>query len=246
MAYGNTFKRREMKYLLDERAYAAVREAVLPYMTADGYGRHTICNIYCDSDNNDLIRESLEKPVYKEKLRLRVYGNAVEDTSVCFLEIKKKFDGVVYKRRVKLPYKEALDYVNGGERPAYSQQIAEIDYLIHRARLKPRIVICYDRIAFFGNEDPEFRVTFDRNIRSRIDDLDLRSGDRGELLEGQPHSVMEVKAANAVPLWMTGLLSELGLYCGSFSKYGSIYRARFAEMTCSDNDITPETELIYV
>lgn len=246
MAYGNTFKRREMKYLLDEQTYAAVREAISQYMTEDGYGRHTICNIYCDSDNNDLIRESLEKPFYKEKLRLRAYGNAVEDESGCFLEIKKKFYGVVYKRRVKLPYKAALDYINGGEPPVYSQQIAEIDYLIHRAMVKPKIVICYDRRAFFGNEDPEFRVTFDGNIRSRTDDLDLRSWDYGELLEGQPRRVMEIKVAQAVPLWMVKILSELKLYCGSFSKYGSIYRSRFADMTCSVDNITSETELFYV
>lgn len=245
MAYGNTFKRREMKYLLDECMYEAVREAISPYVTEDGYGRHTICNIYCDSENDDLIRESLEKPVYKEKLRLRTYGTANSDSD-SFLEIKKKFDGVVYKRRVKLPYKAALDYINGGEPPIYSQQIAEMDYFMQRARLKPKIVICYDRRAFFGNEDMEFRVTFDWNIRSRTDDLDLRSGDNGEFLAGQPWRVMEIKTAQAMPMWMTKILSELELYCGSFSKYGSIYRARFADMTYPKEKFTPETELICV
>lgn len=244
MAYGNTFKRREMKYLLDERQYAAVREAISPYMTEDCYGRHTICNIYCDSDNDDLIRESLDKPIYKEKLRLRAYGKRVDDESDCFLEIKKKFNGVVYKRRVKLPYKAALDYINGGEPPGYSQQIAEMDYLIHRAELKPKIVICYDRRAFFGNEDAEFRITFDGNIRSRTHDLDLRAGDEGEYLAGQPCRVMEIKTANAMPMWMTNILSELGLYCGSFSKYGSIYRAGLADAAAEK--ISSETELLYV
>lgn len=229
MAYGNTFKRREMKFLLDKRLYTAVRKAISPYMTEDAYGKHTICNIYCDSENDDLIRESLDKPLYKEKLRLRAYGRSVAgDKDDSFLEIKKKFNGVVYKRRVKLPYKAALEYINGGEPPVYSQQIAEIDYLIHRAKLKPRIVICYDRRAFFGNDDKEFRVTFDGNIRSRTENLDLRAGDYGEYLEGQPYRVMEIKTAQAMPMWITEILSELEIYCGSFSKYGSIYRAHIA------------------
>ncbi len=246
MAYGNTFKRREMKFLLDERQYAAVREAISPYMTEDCYGKHTICNIYCDSDNDDLIRESLDKPLYKEKLRLRAYGGRMEsDEGDCFLEIKKKFNGVVYKRRVKLPYKAALDYINGGEPPERSQQMAEIDYLIHRAQLKPKIVICYDRRAFFGNDDAEFRITFDGNIRSRTDELDLRAGDRGEYLEGQPCRVMEIKIAHSMPMWMTKILSELELYCGSFSKYGSIYRARLSDSFAAEK-ISPETESVYV
>ena len=110
MAYGNTFMRSEIKFILNAEQYAAIRSAIAPYMTEDQYGKHTICNIYCDNDANDLIRTSLDKPVYKEKLRLRSYGAATDD-STAFLEIKKKFKGVVYKRRVKLPYKQALDYL---------------------------------------------------------------------------------------------------------------------------------------
>lgn len=229
MAYGNTFMRREMKFILSAEQYAAVRAAIAPYVTEDKYGKHTICNIYCDNDNFDLIRKSLDKPVYKEKLRLRSYGTATDD-STAFLEIKKKFKGVVYKRRVELPYKTALDYLTRGIEPNFeSQQLSEIDYMIKRNSLKPKIVICYDRRAFFGNEDREFRITFDSNIRSRTTDLDLRSGDYGEPLYGQPFRVMEIKVAQAMPLWMTRILSELKIYQGSFSKYGSIHRAAVAQ-----------------
>ena len=179
MAYGNTYKRHELKFVLSEQQYRAVREAISPYMTADEYGRHSILNIYCDSENSELIRLSLGKPVYKEKLRLRTYGTATDDGD-SFLEIKKKFKGVVYKRRVKLPYKTAFYYITSGQLPQSEnfsvkdrQQLAEIDYLMKRLSLKPKIVICYDRRAFYGNEDSEFRITFDGNIRYRTDNLDL-------------------------------------------------------------------------
>lgn len=230
MAYGNTFKRSELKFVLSEEQYRAVRRAIEPYMTADKYGRHSICNIYCDTDNSDLIRISLDKPVYKEKLRLRTYG-AANDDSPSFLEIKKKYDGVVYKRRVSLPYKSAFDYINGGAFPDGDslsfrdrQQLSEIDYMIKRLSLKPKIVICYDRRAFFGNDDRELRVTFDGCIRWRTDDIDLRKGDGGTPLINQPFCVMEIKIAAAMPLWLTKILSELKIYHSSFSKYGSIYR----------------------
>lgn len=229
MAYSNTFKRREVKYVLTQAQYQAVREALAPYMTEDKYGKHTICNIYCDSDNNDLIRASLEKPVYKEKLRLRTYGTP-KSGSRAFLEIKKKYKGTVYKRRMELTYDEAWNYLAHGMLPEeHSQQLDEIDYMIKRLELKPKIVICYDRRAFYGNDDREFRVTFDSGIRSRTDRLDLRNGDSGERLESVPDYIMEIKLSGAMPLWITRILSELGIYQGSFSKYGSIYLHRVAE-----------------
>lgn len=239
MAYGNTYKRHELKFVLSEQQYRAVREAISPYMTADEYGMHSILNIYCDSENSELIRLSLGKPVYKEKLRLRTYGTATDDGD-SFLEIKKKFKGVVYKRRVKLPYKTAFYYITSGQLPQSEnfsvkdrQQLAEIDYLMKRLSLKPKIVICYDRRAFYGNEDSEFRITFDGNIRYRTDNLDLRFGDAGcNALLCQPYCVMEIKIAAAMPVWMTKILSELHIYKGSFSKYGSI----FCEMIKSTND----------
>lgn len=225
MVYANTFKRREMKFLLNEEQFKIVSEGIKPFMTADSYGVSTILNIYLDNDNNDIIRTSLGKPSYREKLRLRSYGK-VSDGSTAFLEIKKKFKGVVYKRRLELPYKELFDYINGEklEIPAEKRQIfEETDYFIRRLGLKPAIVICYDRQAFFGNDDKEFRLTFDGNIRSRRTELDLRKGDFGEPLSNQPFRVMEVKSAGAVPLWLVKILSANKIYISGFSKYGNIY-----------------------
>ena len=223
MAYANTFKRREMKFLLDEAEYSKMINAISEFMTADEYGIHTILNIYLDNSNNDLIRSSLGKPVFKEKVRLRSYGTA-QDNSKAFLEIKKKYRGITYKRRLEQPYKELFDYITEGKKPEMRGQVfEELDYLIKRMGLKPKIVICYDRQAFYGNDDKEFRLTFDGNIRYRRNDLDLRSGDYGDYLLSQPFRVMEVKSVGAIPLRLVKKLSEFKIYHGSFSKYGSIY-----------------------
>lgn len=227
MAYANTFKRMEMKLLLDEEQYSKLREKIDSYMTADEYGVHTIMNIYFDNDNNDVIINSLSKPVYKEKLRLRAYGNAAEDNDQAFLEIKKKYRGVVHKRRLEMTYKELFDYAAGGIMPDISenqrQVFSEIEYFRKRLGLKPKIVICYDRQAFFGNDDKEFRMTFDSNIRSRRTDVDLRKGDFGELLNKQPYKILEIKTTGAVPLWLVKFLSENKIYASTFSKYGNIF-----------------------
>lgn len=223
MAYANTFKRREMKFLLDEEQYAFLRREIEKHMTEDDFGRHTILNIYLDNHNNDLIRSSLGKPVYREKLRLRAYGN-VEDNSEAFLEIKKKFRGTTYKRRFELTYKELHDYITDGTPPDKRGQVfEEIDYMIRRMSLEPKIVICYDREAYYGNDDKEFRLTFDGNVRFRRDELDLRLGDHGEYLITQPYTVMEVKSAGAIPIWLARTLSEKKIFHGSFSKYGNIF-----------------------
>ena len=223
MAYANTFKRREMKFLLDEEQYNQILSAVSDFMTEDPYSNQTVLNIYLDNYNNDLIRSSLGKPIYKEKVRLRCYGGA-EDNSTAFLEIKKKYRGITYKRRLERSYKELYDYITDGVTPETRGQVfEELDYLIKRMGLKPKIVICYDRKAFYGNDDKEFRLTFDGNVRYRRNDLDLRSGDGGEYLSSQPYRIMEVKSAGAIPLQLVKKLSEFKIYHGSFSKYGNIY-----------------------
>ncbi len=237
MAYANTFKRREMKFLLDEEQYKTVSDTVSRFMTEDDFGLHTILNIYLDNINDDLIRTSLGKPVYKEKLRLRTYGAygmSVGGDSEAFLEIKKKYRGITYKRRFEGTYKELFDYVTYGTPPEKRGQVfEEIDYMIRRLELVPKIVICYDREAYYGNDDKEFRVTFDGNVRYRKEDLDLRHGDGGERLDNTPYRIMEVKSAGAVPLWLVRVLSENRIYHGSFSKYGTIFQSELERAVVS-------------
>lgn len=218
------FNRYEKKYLMPEIVYQELRQRLEPRMNEDEYGLHTICNIYYDTHESDLIRRSIEKPVYKEKLRLRSYGIPEMDSTV-FLEIKKKYKKVVNKRRIPLTLQEAYDYVEKGIRPQKDSQILrEIDFFLQRYSLERGIYLAYDRIALYGKENPDFRVTFDRKIRSRHRDMGLEKGDYGELLLPEGYYLMESKIMGAAPLWFTEILSELAIYPVSFSKYGNIYR----------------------
>ena len=221
------FKRIEIKYLLDETTYMRLRERLKGMAEVDRYGESTILNIYYDTPDYRLIRTSLDKPDYKEKLRLRSYNTPTKE-SPAFIEIKKKYDGVVYKRRIDMKYDEALGYLAGSGDEVSSRlnrQIKnEIDYMrSYYGGLQPMMVISYDRIAMFGKEDPELRITFDRNIRYRTDRLDLRYGGSGKDLLKPGQRLMEVKIAGAFPLELARIFSELRIYPVSFSKYGRGY-----------------------
>ncbi|MGN0600435.1 MAG: polyphosphate polymerase domain-containing protein [Oscillospiraceae bacterium] len=224
MGYIGSFKRVEMKYLLSAEKYKALSEAVRPNLEEDQYGRTTICNIYFDTENYDIISHSIEKCDYKEKLRLRSYGVPENDSTV-FLEIKKKYDDVVYKRRIGLEYSEAVNFLENGIPPQDNGQIfREIDYFMKHYKPEPKLFIAYDRTAFCGKKEKELRVTFDFNIRSRRDELSLISGDSGKMLFNDDSVIMEIKANGAVPMWLAETLSELKIYKTSFSKYGQIYK----------------------
>lgn len=224
MAKGLTFERSEKKYLLTDEQYRALREVLDGYMEADAYGEYTVCNLYFDTEHNDLIRRSIEKPRYKEKMRLRSYGVVGDDDKV-FLEIKKKYKGVVFKRRIVLPYGEAKAYVYEGVVPSKTGQIfREIDYFIHFYQCKPKVFLSYDRLALSGTgEDKGLRITFDRNIRSRTERLDLAIPPDGEALLEEGLWLMEVKAPGSMPLWLTDAFTRLKIYPTSFSKYGRVY-----------------------
>ncbi len=231
-AYSNTFIRHEVKYLLTEQLENEVLLRVSRFMTEDKFTGETISSLYCDSDDDILIRASLDKPAYKEKLRLRAY-NTPENDSPVFLEIKKKFDGTVYKRRAAMTCEQAYRYLQGGVFPPCEdynnrQVMREIDWIVKRDGLKPRAAVFYDRRSFYGNDNRELRLTLDSNVRYRLDDVDLRNGTQGISVACQPYCVMEIKSAHSVPLWLAGILTEMRLYPGSFSKYGSVYCQRLS------------------
>ena len=221
------FNRYEKKYLMTEEIYLELRERLAPYMSVDQYGLHTICNLYYDTKDYDLIRRSIEKPVYKEKLRLRSYGIPTMESTV-FLEIKKKYNKIVNKRRIQLTLQDAYDYIESGIRPKMDSQILnEIDFFLHRYHLQRSVYLAYDRIALFQKDDPDFRVTFDQNIRSRQLDMGLEKGDMGKNLLPPGYYLMESKIMGATPLWFSQILSDLDIYPVSFSKYGNIYKTRY-------------------
>ena len=218
------FERTEIKYIITLKQRAALLKLIDAYIKPDEYGESTVCSLYFDTDDFLLIRNSLDKPTYKEKLRLRSYGTPKQDGSV-FLELKKKFRGVVYKRRQTLGYTEAKSYIEDGEMPNDSQIMREIDYTMLRYRsLRPRMFIGYDRTAFYSKTDHELRITFDKNVRFRTENLDLAKGSYGETILPPDRCIMEIKSLNSMPLWLTDALNRLEIFPGSFSKYGTAYR----------------------
>lgn len=224
------FKRVEKKYLLPESKFEEFMQSLGNRVTADQYGLHTICNVYYDNNQNDLIRRSIDKPVYKEKFRVRSYGIPSMQDSV-FLEIKKKFKGTVYKRRVEMPLEIAMDYLNNGRYPKeYDCQILrEIDYMLNYYDLSPHLYLAYDRRAYYVTDQPEIRFTMDQHIRSREDHLDLSYGDEGKHLFEEDLKLIEIKAPVALPEWFVTIMSELEVYPNSFSKYGKIYAKEHRE-----------------
>ncbi len=223
------FKRYEKKYRLSLEQYQELISRIITRLQPDQYGKYSICNIYFDSRDYRMIRTSLEKPVYKEKIRLRGYGQPGQKDQV-FLELKKKFDGVVYKRRIPMSLSEARKYLYYGIRPRqHSQVLDEIDYAVDFYQARPAVYLSYDRIAFSGKEDPELRVTFDMNIRARDYSLELDKGAFGVPLLGKRELLMEVKIPGAMPLWMSQALAELAIYPVSYSKYGTFYQEYIAD-----------------
>lgn len=219
----NIFQRTEKKYRLTKTQYQSFLALSAGKIEADQFGLHTISNIYYDTENYDLIRHSIDKPKYKEKFRVRGYGK-VDDDSQVYLEIKKKVNGVVYKRRTQMNHKQARRYLQKRIFPDRENQILkEIEYFMKYYEPVPKVYLAYDRIAYIGVEDPEIRITVDQNIRSRDEELELTAGDHGTVLEEELY-LMEVKVPLAYPIWLTQILSELKIYPVSFSKYGAVYK----------------------
>ncbi len=226
------FNRYEHKYLLSKNEYEEITKIIEEYMELDSHNKdhklYTISNLYYDTDDDYLIRKSLSKPVYKEKLRLRSYGVPNENSKV-FLEIKKKFNGIVNKRRTTLELNEAYDFVKSGEEPVVKdymnrQVLDEIAYFLKMYDLKPKLYLAYDRIAYFEKGNPDLRISFDCNIRSRREDVELENGDYGKLLLSRDTYLMEIKTSLAKPLWLTEAIAKLNLKRKSFSKYGTEFK----------------------
>lgn len=297
------FRRREIKYCLDEKTFAAVKAAMLPHLVPDTYANYSIFNEYCDTKDYDLIAKSVEKPAFKQKLRIRSYGTANPDDPV-FLELKKKYAGVVYKRRITLTLAEAENAVLSGRLPARfiggNKQIidtsppvfaeiagtggqnevqqrrdissvpkigggapffpgnakntapqnlgkqaengilrasfvsarpplpedpnaAELAGFLSQRKIEKRTFLAYDREAYRVANDEDLRVTFDTNLRFRTENVSLSFGGEGRAFDTAPAAILEIKAQDAFPLWMTEILTKERIYPSSFSKYGCLY-----------------------
>ena len=218
------FQRYELKYLLNFRQLQAVLEAMAPHMVPDEYSHSSIRNLYLDTPDFRLIRRSLERPVYKEKLRVRSYGRVGEQEPV-FVELKKKYFSVVYKRRISLPQNQARACLEGAQSWPDSQIGRELDYAMDFYKaLRPAVFLSYERDAYHGIQDPDFRVTFDTEIRYRQEELTLDSNTWGLSLLDPGQVLMELKVAGGLPVWMAHVLSQQGVFKTSFSKYGAAYQ----------------------
>lgn len=224
MGYQAVFERYELKYLLTKEQKKALLSLMEGHMKLDRYGRTTIRNLYFDTDDYRLIRHSIEKPVYKEKLRVRSYCRAGMDDPI-FVELKKKYQSVVYKRRVVMPQRKAMDWLcRKTDHPEQSQITDEIDYFCGFYRnLQPKVFLSYEREAYYSLDGSDLRMTIDENILSRQQEISLDSKAWGIPLLDTDLSLLEVKTSGGIPLWLTAFLTEQGINKTSFSKYGTAY-----------------------
>lgn len=217
----DVFSRKEIKYLLTPQQRQALEAEFSRRMTPDIFPHSSIRNIYYDTPDFRLIRHSLEHPVYKEKIRIRCYG---DETKEVFLEMKKKYKGIVYKRRMALPEDRAMAFMAGQGGLPDSQIGRELTYFRDfYQNLQPQVFLSYERDSWRGREDPGLRITMDRDICYRITQLHLHDRAEGVSILPPDMSLMEVKAENAIPWWLTVLLAELKITKTSFSKYGRAY-----------------------
>ena len=217
------FKRYEKKYRLNADEYTKLMSLIRDKLVPDKHGRSTLCSLYLDTPEYLLIRNSIDAISYKEKLRLRSYGVPDDDKNI-FFEIKKKYKGVVYKRRVSMPKNKAFEYINSGVPYFDSQIMREIDYIMKFYSMpKPNVCILCEREAFFSNEDENVRLTFDENLRYRIGFPNSENINEGTPLINKSEYIMEIKTPGAMPLWLAHALSECKIYPVKFSKYAHAY-----------------------
>lgn len=217
------FKRVEEKYLITALQYYQLLDLLKEEFIPDEYGFNTIHNIYFDTKDYDLIRKSLEKPIYKEKIRLRGYGK-LNQNSLVFLEIKKKYNGLVGKRRTSMYLKDYYQYQNKKILPNQSQIMHEINYCYKNYQLMPKVYLAYDRFGYFAKNNHDFRITFDTNIHYRLNDLHVEKDLNTKLLINKETYLLEVKTLDAIPIWFSKILNNLKIYPISFSKYGEVYK----------------------
>jgi len=218
------FKRVEKKYIVSLAEKESLISAIGEYLIPDPHGKGTVCSLYLDTDNFLLIRNSIAAKTYKEKLRIRCYGTPKTEDKV-FFEIKKKFKGVVYKRRVAMSLLEAYNYLERDVKPENSQIMNEINYCMDFYRHPtPKALIAYEREAYFIKDMPNLRITFDSNVRYRTHKLLLEKGSEGKKILPDGKYIMEIKTDGAMPLWLSHALNRHNIFPASFSKYGNAYR----------------------
>ena len=219
------FRRVEKKYIINSQQYRRLLPEILKYMEEDHYGKSVICNIYFDTENYDLIRRSIEKTFFKEKVRLRSYNTPKMNSNV-YLEIKRKINKVVGKRRIEISLLDFYNFISQSDslKNVNIQIKKELDYIFAYYKLEPKMYISYERVALYQKENSDFRVTFDSNILARSYDLKLELGNYGVNILDKNNYIMEIKTLGTIPMWFVKLINELQIKPGKFSKYGESYK----------------------
>lgn len=223
------FKRKEQKYLLTEAQRSAVWEELSSRFCENEFGRSRVVSVYYDNDDFELINRSIEKPRYKEKLRVRTYDPTFSEEMPVFAEIKKKYDGIVYKRRVSGPYKEIKQLLQTGGGhfvlPDSDIQIQrELRWMIRRYRLEPKIWVSCMRVPYQALDGSDLRITFDSGLRYQTEQPDLCYPGRGEAILPEGLHVMEIKSSGGLPLWLSETLNRHQIYPQGFSKVGTAFQ----------------------
>ena len=214
------FERKEIKYMLNNYQYNEFIKIVKEKMNLDKFGTSTIQSLYFDTIDDKLVKRSIEKPRSKEKLRLRSYNLSNMDDEV-FLEIKKKYKGIVYKRRIGIKQKDVNKFLKG-EINLSGQIGKELNYFRDfYETLEPRMLLIYDREPYVDND---IRITFDHNIRYRSFDFDFSKGYYGNSITNEDLILMELKIKDAYPFWVIEAFEKLDIKQVSFSKYSTCYQ----------------------
>lgn len=217
------FRRVEKKYVINQKQYESLTDAIKEKMVEDEHGKSTICNIYFDTEQYELIRHSITSPVFKDKIRLRSY-NIPNKNSTVYLEIKRKYDGVVSKRRIETSLNRFYSYAENNNQMEEGQIEKELAYYFKHYQLIPTMFLSYKRTAYYEKENRDFRLTFDNDILARNYDLQLEKGNYGTRIYNKEQYIMEIKTLGAMPMWFVKILNELKICPCGFSKYGMAYQ----------------------
>lgn len=217
-----TFKRYEIKYMVTKKQAEYMEAALANHMRPDRFDTYWVQNIYFDTDNWDVVRTSIERPLYKEKLRLRCYNVSAPQDDI-FLELKKKYAGIVYKRRVSLPLSACSASLEATLADKDTQISRELDFYLQSNSVTQKMLVTYRRKAFIGIDEPRLRITFDSDVKYRQSDLNFFTPEKGTVVLSEDYVLIEVKTPTSIPLWLAQLFSENGIFKTSYSKYGTCY-----------------------
>ena len=235
----SVMKRYELKYVLSKEQVEKFKIEILKHMKIDKYGLTTISSIYYDTPTYTLINKSIEKPSYKEKLRLRSYGLAKEDSPV-FLEIKRKNDKIVYKRRIATTESKVEKFFKEDEEFDKEQISRELQaFKENYKKLEPKYLIIYDRIAYY-QDNSDVRITLDMNPRYRTDNLNLHTSLDGTPLLNEGEAILEIKVQHSVPLWLVDILTKEKIYQSSFSKVGTAHKREISKKVVKKVEVINE------